>query len=96
MVQKTILKTKDYSKVKFSFTVENAEIIEVLGLNDDWEIGVVLNKKKDGTYSGEVTLPKNARYQFKYRVNESDWYNDPEADGTLPNNLGGTNSFFDL
>jgi hypothetical protein len=31
MVQKTYFKTKDYCKVKFSFNVENAETIEILG-----------------------------------------------------------------
>lgn len=46
MVQKTVYKTKDYSKVKFSFSVENAESIEVLGLNGDWEIGVPMTQKK--------------------------------------------------
>ena len=35
MVQKTYFKTKDYCKVKFTFAVENAETIEILGLNND-------------------------------------------------------------
>ena len=37
MVQKTYFKTKDYCKVKFSFKVEDAETVEILGLNSDWE-----------------------------------------------------------
>ena len=48
MIQKTYFKTKDYCKVKFSFATENAETVEVLGLNSDWENGVLLKKKKDG------------------------------------------------
>ena len=48
MVQKTYFKTKDYCKVKFTFNVENAETVEILGLNSDWENSVVMSKKKDG------------------------------------------------
>jgi hypothetical protein len=96
MIQKTYFKTKDYCKVKFSFTVEHAEIIEVLGLNDDWEIGVAMAPKKDGSFSVDVSLPKGETYQFKYRVNETDWYNDPSADGEASNSYGGTNSLLVL
>jgi hypothetical protein len=96
MIQKTYFKTKDYCKVKFSFTVENAEIIEVLGLNDDWEIGVAMKPKKDGSFNCEVSLPKDEKYSFRYRVNETDWYNDPTADGEVPNSFGGTNSLLVL
>jgi hypothetical protein len=46
MVQKTYFKTKDYCKVKFSFAAENAETIEILGLNSDWENSIVMSKKK--------------------------------------------------
>lgn len=46
MVQKTYYKTKDYCKVKFSFTVENAETVEILGLNSDWENSVIMSRKK--------------------------------------------------
>lgn len=91
MVQKTYYKTKDYCKVKFSFKVENAETIEVLGLNSNWEEGLILSKKKDGTFSADINLPKDSKHEFKYRVNESEWINDPEADSLEPNIYGGTN-----
>lgn len=92
MIQKTYLKTKDQCKVKFSFQVENAETIEILGLNSDWENSVVMRKKKDGTFSCEVSLPKNTQHEFKYRVNETDWLNEPAADSEQPNVFGGVNS----
>jgi hypothetical protein len=91
MVQKTYYKTKDYVKVKFSFTVENAETIEILGLNSDWANSII-KKKKDGTFSAEVNLPKETKHQFKYRINETDWANEPEADGEVANEFGGSNS----
>ena len=92
MVQKTYLKTKGTCKVKFSFNVENAETVEILGLNSDWENSIVMRKKKDGTFSCEVTLPKNSQHEFKYRVNETLWMNDPEADSQKPNEFGTVNS----
>lgn len=92
MVQKTYFKTKDYCKVKFSFKVENAETIEILGLNSNWENSVIMSKKKDGTFSADVNLPKDSRHEFKYLVNEKEWINDPEADSQEPNLYGGTNS----
>ena len=92
MVQKTYFKTKDYCKVKFSFKVENAETIEILGLNSDWENSVVMSKKKDGSFSCDVSLPKDSKHEFKYLVNSTEWVNEPEADSVNMNNFGGTNS----
>lgn len=92
MIQKTYFKTKDYCKVKFSFSVENAETIEILGLNSDWENSVVMSKKKDGSFRCDVSLPKDSQHEFKYLVNTTEWINDPEADSQNPNIYGGSNS----
>ena len=92
MVQKTYYKTKDYCKVKFSFKVENAETVEILGLNSDWQRSIIMSKKKDGTFSADVNLAKESRHEFKYLVNEKEWRNEPEADGEQPNEFGGSNS----
>lgn len=96
MVQKTYYKTKDYCKVKFSFTVENAETIEILGLNSDWQNSVIMSRKKDGSFTADVNLPKDSQHEFKYRVNETLWHNDPDADSQAPNSFGGTNSVISL
>ena len=92
MVQKKYFKSRDYCKVKFTLNVENAETVEILGLNSDWENSIIMSRKKDGTFSCDVTIPKNTQHQFKYLVNESSWLNDPDADGLIPNEFGGTNS----
>ena len=96
MIQKTYFKTKDYCKVKFTFAPENAETVEVLGLNSDWENGIILKKKKDGTFSTEVSLPKDTQQQFKYLVNKTEWVNDTDADSEQENEYGGTNSILVL
>lgn len=92
MIQKTYFKTKDYCKVKFTFTPENAETVEILGLNSDWENSIVMSKKKDGSFSAEVSLPKNTQHEFKYRVDATEWINEPEADSENSNVFGGSNS----
>lgn len=96
MVQKTYYKTKDYCKVKFSFKTENAETIEILGLNSDWEKSVIMSRKKDGSFSADVNLPKDSTHEFKYRVNETTWLNEPEADAEVSNEFGGSNSVITL
>jgi hypothetical protein len=96
MVQKTYFKTKDYCKVKFSFKVDNAETVEILGLNNDWNNAVIMSRKKDGSFSADVNLPKDSKHEFKYLVNETTWLNEPEADSLKPNEFGGTNSVITL
>ena len=92
MVQKTYFKTKEYCKVKFSLKPEAAETVEILGLNSDWENSIIMSKKKDGTFSCELSLPKNTQHEFKYRVNATEWLDEPEADSLQPNVFGGHNS----
>ena len=92
MVLKTYYKTKSYCKVKFSFKIENAETIEILGLNSDWQNSIIMSKKKNGSFSADVTLPKDSKHEFKYLVNEKEWINEPEADLQQPNEFGGNNS----
>ncbi|MFM7221949.1 MAG: isoamylase early set domain-containing protein [Bacteroidota bacterium] len=92
MLQKTYYKTKDYCKVKFSFKPELAETVEILGLNSDWQHSIIMSKKKDGTFNAEVNLPKDSKHEFKYRIDNAQWVNDPEADSQVPNVFGGNNS----
>ena len=66
MVQKTYYKTKEYCKVKFSFKNEEAETIEILGLNSDWENSVIMSKKKDGSFSADVKHRNDSMNEFKY------------------------------
>ena len=92
MVKKTYYKTKDYCKVKFTFTTDGAVDIKIAGLNNNWTRPLEMKKKKDGSFTTEINLPKESTHQFKYIVNDRDWYNEPEADNEAPNEFGGTNS----
>lgn len=92
MIQKTYFKTKDYCKVKFTLKPENAETVAIAGLNSDWKNLVTMSRKKDGTFTAEVSLPKESQHEFKYLVNETEWVNEPEADKQKKNEFGTTNS----
>lgn len=95
MIQKTYFKTKDYCKVKFTLKPENAETVEtvaIAGLNSDWKNLVTMSKKKDGTFSAEVSLPKESEHEFKYLINETEWLNEPDADKQKKNEFGTVNS----
>ncbi|MEP6682574.1 MAG: isoamylase early set domain-containing protein [Parafilimonas sp.] len=92
MVQKTYYKTKDYCKVKFTMNFDNAETIEISGLNSNWQNTIIMSKKKDGSFTSEINLPKDSRHEFKYLVNNNTWVNEPEADGEQWNMFGGSNS----
>ncbi len=96
MVQKTYYKTKDYCKVKFSVNFDNAETIEISGLNSDWQNTIIMSKKKDGNFTCDINLPKDSRHEFKYLVNNNTWINEPEADGENHNIFGGSNSVINL
>lgn len=96
MLQKTYYKTKDYCKVKFNFKPELAETVEIRGLNSDWQHSIIMSKKRDGSFSAEVNLPKDSTHEFKYLINSAQWANDPEADAQVPNVFGGSNSVVSL
>ncbi|WP_018478808.1 isoamylase early set domain-containing protein [Pontibacter roseus] len=92
MIQKTYMKTKDQCKVKFAVSIEGADRVEILGLNDDWQNPIAMSRKKNGTFECVQTIPKNSTHEFKYLVDGTDWRNEPDADGEAPNEYGGTNS----
>lgn len=96
MLQKTFVKSKNAYKVKFTVKSESAKTVELLGLNDDWETAIPLAKKKDGSFAAEVSLPKDSKHEFKYRVNETEWINEEDADVQVPNQFGSTNSVLKL
>jgi len=95
MIQTTYLKTKKACKVKFTYKDDKAEKVELLGLNNDWNTPVLLAKKKDGSFSAEVTLPIGAKQEFRYLVNGTEWVNDPEAE-QCENEHGSTNCLLNL
>jgi hypothetical protein len=92
MISKTYFKTKDYCKVKFTLKPESAETVAIAGLNGNWETLISMSKKKDGSFTAEISLPKESQHEFKYLINETEWVNEPDADSEQPNGFGSSNS----
>ena len=95
MIEKKYFKTKDYCKVKFSVAAE-AKKVEILGLNSDWKNSIIMSKKKDGTFSADVNLPKDSKHEFKYLIDKKIWLSAPGADAEAANVFGTTNSVISL
>lgn len=96
MILKTYYKTKDYCKVKFSLNDIEADKVEIFGLNNDWQNSISMKRKKNGSFTADVNLPKESKHEFKYLVDSSAWINDPETDAEVPNVYGGSNSIISL
>lgn len=95
MIQTTYLKTKKVCKVKFTFNRALAEKVELFGLNNDWQNPVEMIRKKDGSFSAEVSLPIYSKQEFKYLVNGTEWATEPETEENR-NEFGTTNSVINL
>jgi hypothetical protein len=99
MIQKTSYKTKDYCKVSFNLSANPGSEVNsavILGLNNDWNTPVSMKKKKDGSFSAQVQLPKDSQHEFRYLLNENEWINEPDADGEIANAFGSSNSLLSL
>ncbi len=94
-LKKQTLKSKPVCKVSFRFTeeiVKGAEKVTLVGDFNNWdESAHEMKKLKSGDFTTLLELEKGKSYQFRYLVNEKDWYNDLKADGYVVNNFGAEN-----
>lgn len=98
MLKKQYLKSKDVCKVTFYSASElEAEKVALVGDFNHWDEGATpMTPLKDGRFKASVELDANCVYQFRYLVNDSEWHNDWEADGYLPNPFDGDNSVVEV
>jgi 1,4-alpha-glucan branching enzyme len=91
--------TKD-SKVKVTFALpaEDAAVpVYVLGEFNNWDPSKgKLAKRANGTFSTTVTLDGGKSYQFRYYSADGKWFNDQEADGYVPTEVGSQNCVLHL
>ena len=96
-ISKNFLKTRPSCKVKFELAPEDVhEASEVFLVGDfnDWNIDSHPKKKrKDGTHALEIELPLGQDYQFRYRMDNGTWANDPQADAFVPCPFANTENF---
>lgn len=92
-MKKTVLKTRNACKVTFELpkaAVAGAKKIFVVGDFNEWrENETSLKKRKDGSFSVTLELPRGRSYRFRYLLDGKRWENDWSADRYEPSGLGG-------
>ena len=86
--KKQYLKSKAVCKVTFKITKDEAheaESVRLVGDFNDWDTtSAPMKKLKDGSFTATIELDKDADYQFRYLLNDSEWENDWQADAYVP------------
>ncbi|MEZ8823090.1 isoamylase early set domain-containing protein [Vibrio sp. 10N.261.55.A7] len=93
MFTKRYFKTKDEVEITFQWPKEDQEItsISICGDFNEWQTTPMkLNRQK--VFTTKLRLPKESNFEFRYLINESQWENDPAADGYVGNSFGTDNS----
>jgi AMP-activated protein kinase-like protein len=88
-----IRKHLDRGTVEFELDRNGVEVPHLMGSWDGWQRpGIPMVREPDETpaWKTEVELPPG-EHQFRYRIGD-DWFNDPAADRTVENGMGGKNS----
>ena len=89
-IAKQYLKTKSICKVTFTVPASEAKKVEVVGDFNEWKPKkTVLKKLKNGTFKGAISLPKEAKYEFKYLIDGA-YVNETEADSYQWNDHAGS------
>ena len=55
--------------------------------NDRDTTATPMKRNKKGVYRATIDLEPGQSYQFRYVINEDDWFNDWNADAYVPSNL---------
>jgi hypothetical protein len=87
------VRRRESGTVEFLLDRDAADTPYLMGSWDGWQrpgIPMVRQPGETPTWMTEVELPPG-EHQFRYRVGD-DWFNDPSADRTVENGMGGWNS----
>jgi 1,4-alpha-glucan branching enzyme len=94
MLKKEYPKNKPVCKVAFTLpeTIK-AENARLVGDFNNWDANKTTMKKvAGGRFTVTLELKKGCEYQFRYLINGSEWYNDPQADKYVASPFGTDNS----
>ena len=67
--------------------------MQVLGQFNEWDQDRhPMKRRKDGTWSATIRMPKKKTFQFRYLIDGAQWMTDADCDGLAINEFGGQNS----
>jgi len=93
MLKKRFIKSRKSCKVTFQLPKDiEAKSAALVGEFNDWDPAANPLKKVKGVWKTTVELDQDQAYQYRYLVNDAEWYNDWEADDYAPNFIDGENS----
>lgn len=92
MINKRFFKTKNEVEVTFELEApQHAERVDIVADFLDWQPQAMKKSPKSNVYKFKTRLPKDAEFQFRYRLDEQHWINDADADHYVANEFGEDN-----
>lgn len=92
MIKKRFFKTKDQVEITFQLKFDDkVEGVSMVCDAHDWHPMPMRHKGK-GTWQLRTRFPVDRVVQFRYLASGGRWLNDDDADGYVPNGMGGDNS----
>jgi 1,4-alpha-glucan branching enzyme len=88
-LKKQYLKSRPVCKVTFRMpaaAAPEAQKMEILGEFSNWQ-PLEMDQLKDGSFKKVLELEAGHAYQYRYRIDDTLWANDWEADDYVPNGL---------
>ena len=88
-----IVKRKKLDKVQVTFVLDEPtdQKVFVAGDFNDWSRDTAFKKAKDGSLRATVVLPPGEKVCFRYVTADGTWFDEPQADGSEPNEHGTSN-----
>jgi len=83
-------------KVIFEYENETADTVFLAGSFNNWSTTAWEMEYSDGVWIYIADDLQPGVYEYKYVVNGTDWYEDPESPDYVPDPYGGKNSSFEL
>lgn len=95
MIKKQTVKSRNVTKLTFTLPADlEADEVHLLADFTDWE-PAPFEQLKNGSWKLVQEVEPGRGYEFRYRVVHGDhehYFNDPEADGVVPNDQGSENA----
>ena len=93
MLKKQRINKGKITKVTFALPADlDGDTVHLVGEFNEWQTSEELKKQKDNSWRLTLNLEQGSEYQFRYLLNEQEWFNDPEADRYVSNPYGEQNS----
>ena len=96
MIEKRLIKFRGKSTARVTFTMPSSTWacqVNLVGDFNNWNhTSHPMRQDKDGKWTTTIDLEPGRTYEFRYLCDGTEWANDNQADGTVPNPYGADNS----